>query len=194
MRLPAGRIAALVAATALATFAPAALAQEAPAPTSTAAAAAAEADREARLVAELEAADDPLGSSDSFGSRDSDAPMISKLFSSVLALAAICALAYVLLGKLLPRLLRLSPAARNNMSASAPKGIIEVVDRLPLDQKRTLFLVKVGEELFLVASAGDQLTLLSPVAAGDIDAAPEPVENVLGKFSNLLKERTQKET
>jgi len=152
--------------------------------------------REQRLIAEFEAVGDNPADAVSFGSRDSDSSMIGKLLSSTLALAAICALAYVLLGKLLPRVMQISPAARMSMSASAPRGLIQVIDRLSLEPKRTLYLVKVGERTFLLAGTQNELTMLAPVDSvdGDEPEASEPGENVLGKFSSLLKSQTQKET
>lgn len=149
-----------------------AFAQEAA--TSSAAAAAAEAERlaaEARRLERIAAEngdgldDGGRASGDSLGdgAERPSASFAGKVLQMAIALGAICALAYVLLGKGLPWLMQLSPAARRNLSGSRPRGVIEVVDRLPLDPKRTLYVVKMKSSYFLVGASDQGLSLISRV-------------------------------
>lgn len=82
-------------------------------------------------------------------------------FEMLLSLGVVCLLAYLLLGKLLPRLLRV-PAA------SASGRLLSVVDRLPIDPRRSLMVVKMGEQHFLVGSSEQGLTLLARLDPSEV--------------------------
>lgn len=122
---------------------------------------------------------------------------IAQLFRMLLVLGAICVLAYLVLGKLLPRLLRMSTAGRRGMIAAAPRGLVEVVDRLPLDPRRSLLIVRAGRGYFLVALSDQGMTLLSRLDDPSLDQVePHPSEegSFLGRFGGMLKQRMDKET
>ena len=107
---------------------------------------------------------------------------------------AVCLLAYVILGKMLPWMLALSPAARRNMTAAAPRGTIEVVDRLPLDPKHTLFVIKVKGDYFLVGATEQNMTMISRLDSEALGAGEPPDEGLSNRFVALLGRRAQKES
>jgi flagellar protein FliO/FliZ len=109
----------------------------------------------------------------------------------MLTLGAVCLLAYLSLGKLLPRLMRVQQPI-------AGRNILQVVDRLPIDQRRSIMIIKTGEELYYLVGVTDHgINLLSRLDADDIDTAlatavtPEPPR--LGRFAQALLGRSQKE-
>lgn len=82
----------------------------------------------------------------------------------VVVLGGVCVLAYLLLGKLLPRLMKIeSPVARNH--------IMTVIDRLPLDQRRAILILRIGDGYFLVGAADNGITLLSRLDAAEVSDA-----------------------
>lgn len=80
--------------------------------------------------------------------------LLGALFKMLAVLGVICLLAYFLLGKVLPRLMRVP-------MPTASQKLLTVVDRLPIDQKRTLLVVAVGEQHFLVGAADAGINLIS---------------------------------
>lgn len=118
-----------------------------------------------------------------------------KLFETFLVLLAVCFLAYFVLARVLPRLLQLSPAAQRNMTAVAPRGVVEIIDRLPLDPKRAIVVVKVGASHFLVGMTEEQMTMLAKLDDGDIKELPrhEPTPLFGGRFQKVLERRLGKE-
>ena len=83
-----------------------------------------------------------------------EAPFLPQIFRVLGTLAA-------LLGALLVGLY----AWKRFGAARAPEGgpLIKVLATQPLSPKKALILVAVGEEKFLLATAGEQLTFLTPV-------------------------------
>lgn len=78
---------------------------------------------------------------------------VSMLVRTVVVLGAVVALAYLVLGKGLARLLK---------SQQSGKGrLVSLVERLPLDQKHTLFLIEADGRRFIVGTgeSGTQLVL-----------------------------------
>ena len=132
-----------------------------------------------RLVAEAD-----RGSDERAG-----AELGAQLLKTVLMLGAICAFAYLLLGKALPRVLALSPGARRALGP--PSGLIEVVDRLPLDARRAFYVVKVGEQCFLVGLTDQGMSTLARL---DLEAPlPKGEPERTNLFAALLARR-QKES
>ena len=124
--------------------------------------------------------------------QDDDLPSLGfAFFKMMLTLGAVCLLAYLSLGKLLPRLMRVQQPI-------AGRNILQVVDRLPIDQRRSIMIIKTGEELYYLVGVTDHgINLLSRLDADDIDTAlatavtPEPPR--LGRFAQALLGRSQKE-
>jgi flagellar biosynthetic protein FliO len=74
---------------------------------------------------------------------------------TILALGFVCLLAYVVLRVVLPRL---------NVS-TAGKTMINVIDRAPLDQRRSLYVVKVTGRWLLISSSEGGVQLISELDA-----------------------------
>ena len=83
----------------------------------------------------------------------------SLLLQTILALLLVCVLAYVLLRYGLKWLL---PKREGSL------GAMDVVDRLPLDGRRTLYLVKLGERVFVLAATDSQIQSVGEVSADEI--------------------------
>ncbi len=121
---------------------------------------------------------------------------VAQLLQTVLMLVAICALAYLLLGKLLPKFLGMTAVGRRAMIAAPAQGLLHVVDRLPLDPRRMLMVVRVGEEHFLVGVADQSMTLLARLDDSSFAEALEAGDRgakLLGPFARLLERRMDKE-
>ena len=84
----------------------------------------------------------------------------ASLLQSVLALAAVCVLAWVVLRMF----------SRRGFGVGPTGGRVRVVERIPLDARRMLYVVKVGERLLLLGS-GDGA---SPALITEIDPATMP--------------------
>jgi flagellar biogenesis protein FliO len=113
------------------------------------------------------------------------------LFKMMVTLGAVCLLAYLSLGKLLPKLMRVQ-------APIAGRRILQVVDRLPIDTRRSIMIIKTGEDLYyLVGVTEHGINLLSRLDSDDVDAAlataqsPEPPS--LGRFAQVLLGRSSKE-
>jgi flagellar biosynthetic protein FliO len=74
---------------------------------------------------------------------------------TILALGFVCLLAYVVLRVILPRL---------NLAA-AGKSIVTVVDRTPLDQRRSLYVIEVTGRWLLIAVSEGGVQLISELDA-----------------------------
>jgi flagellar protein FliO/FliZ len=121
-----------------------------------------------------------------------DVDFVGRLFQSFFALAAVVVLIYIILGKGLPKVLQLSPTARRGMIAMPSRGVVEVVDRLPLDPRRSLYVVKVGAAYFLVGVGDQGMTMLSKLDESDLASVAENIPDakpVLERFSSLFGAR-----
>ncbi len=86
--------------------------------------------------------------------------MIWMFVQTILALGFVCLLAYVVLRVVLPRL---------NL-ATAGKNMVTVVDRTPLDQRRSLFVIEVTGRWLLIGVSEGGVQLISEL---DADKAAE---------------------
>lgn len=120
----------------------------------------------------------------------------SQLIQMVFMLGAVVAFAYLVLGKLLPRFFGMSEAGRRAMLAAPTRGVVEVIDRLPLDPRRALLVVRVGGDYFLVGLAGENMSLLSRLDDSELNLpAEKPLEPKLAtRFQRLLERRHEKES
>lgn len=116
---------------------------------------------EADEAAELEAL-----LAESGGGPDAWGPggLLRSFVETALVLGGVCLLAYLLLGKVLPRVLRIPAQA-------ASLNILNVVDRLPLDQRRSLMVVQMGDQHFLLSSTEHGVNLLSRLDSSHVEEA-----------------------
>ncbi|MAQ17578.1 MAG: flagellar biosynthetic protein FliO [Sandaracinus sp.] len=94
-----------------------------------------------------------------------------------LSLVAVCVIAWVILRW----------ASKRGLGASKPGQRMEVLERLPLDPRRSLHLVRVGERILVVGTGEGAPTLLTELAAADVPA-PEPAAQPRS-FAELLRRR-----
>jgi flagellar biogenesis protein FliO len=133
-----------------------------------------------------EPADKPKTPSSSPGERS----LFQAIFQMILVLGAICLLAYLVLGKLLPKLLRIEAPV-------AQKRIMHVIDRLPVDQRRSIVVMRIGGLYFLVGITEHGISLISRLDADDVETALESAEAPtpkLGKIAGVLLGRSEKES
>lgn len=97
--------------------------------------------------------------------------VIWMFFQTILALGFVCLLAYVALRVVLPRL---------NL-ATAGKSMVNVVDRTPLDQRRSLFVIEVTGRWLLIAVSEGGVQLISEL---DPDKAAEASDLVRSAASS----------
>jgi len=95
----------------------------------------------------------------------------SYLLESFVTLLAVCAIAFVVL------------YGARKMGMGRASGGIELVGRLPLDARRSIVLVRVGAQVFLVGVADGGFTKLGELAASDV---PAPVPAAPGGFALAL--------
>lgn len=112
-------------------------------------------------------------------------------FEMVVVLGGVCLLAYLLLGKLLPRLLRVP-------GSLGSRRLLTVIDRMPLDPKRSILIVKMGEQHFLIGNSEHGLTLLSRLDANEVRdamaaAEAEQMTPSWTGWTSLLKRRSPRE-
>ena len=96
------------------------------------------------------------------------------LLQMIAVLGAVCLLAYLLLGKLLPRLLKVP-------MPSAKQRILDIVDRLAIDQRRSIMIIRTGELYFLVGVTEQGINLLSRLDADDVDKALQDARTTADK-------------
>jgi flagellar biogenesis protein FliO len=111
---------------------------------------------------------------------------LAQMLQALFALAGVCVLAWAVLRML----------ARRGFGVGAPRGPsgVHVVERIPLDARRALFVVRAGERTLLLAS-GDAgaprlITELSADASEDdiAQAASDAANEEAGKVANETTE------
>jgi flagellar protein FliO/FliZ len=145
-----------------------------------------------RLAEELERESGAAGALDADSLRDQPArgetpSLLVQLVKMVFTLGAVCLLAYLLLGKLLPKLLRIEPPV-------AQRRIMQVIDRLPLDQRRSILVLRIGDQYFLVGASEGGIHLISKLDADEIIgtlAAQDVEKPSLGKLASLLSRKRE---
>jgi flagellar biogenesis protein FliO len=119
-----------------------------------------------------------------------------QLVQTFFFLIVVCLLAYLVLGKGLPKLLSLSPGAARGMMAAPPRGVVEVIDRLPLDPRRALLVVRVGGSHFLIGVSEQGMSMLARLdesQLGAIQDLPAGSASLWSKFQGLLGQKIDKE-
>lgn len=84
------------------------------------------------------------------------------LFRTVLVLALVISLIYLTLNVGLRRLLGIRPQVYG-------RSVVTVLERVPLDQKRSLFVVRVAGEVLLLGGAEANLALITKLDAAEVD-------------------------
>ncbi len=97
-------------------------------------------------------------------------PYASYIVQTIVTLLAVCALAFVIL------------YGARRLGVGRPRGPIELVGLLPLDARRSIYLVKVLDQVIVVGASEAGFTKLGEMAAGEIP--PEP--QVKASFADAL--------
>ena len=121
---------------------------------------------------------------------DSLPGLTGALLQMVIVLGAVCILAYLLVGKVLPRLMRVQ-------MPTASRRILKVVDRVPIDQRGSILIVSVGDAYYLVGASQAGIHLLSRLEPDVVTAALEdPTGHTpkLSKWAEALLAKRQKES
>jgi flagellar protein FliO/FliZ len=82
----------------------------------------------------------------------------SYVVQTVVTLVAVCAIAFVVL------------YGARRLGVGRPRGPIELVGLLPLDARRSIYLVKVGGQVLVVGASESGFTKLGELAASDLPA------------------------
>jgi flagellar biogenesis protein FliO len=119
------------------------------------------------------------------GRRSTPKSLGTQLVNTVIALGAVVLLAYLLLGKALPKLMRIEPPVAN-------RKVMQVIDRLPLDQRRSILVVRIGEQYFLVGASEGGINLIAKLEADEVAAAlatQEAEKPTLGRLATMLSRK-----
>lgn len=99
------------------------------------------------------------------------------LVQTLLALAAVCVLAWILLRW----------AARRGFGTTFGSGRIQVLERVALDPRRSLYLVRIGDRVLLVGAAdGGGLRTLAELDPRELPERPDPGTG-RGTFADVLR-------
>ncbi len=105
------------------------------------------------------------------------------LFQTLVALAFVCGLAYVIFRVLLPRLT--TNYGANNM--------MRVVDRIGLDTRKSLYIIEVTGRWFLVASSENGVQMISELDAQTATEAEKVILENRQTPSNILNGKSFQE-
>ncbi len=97
--------------------------------------------------------------------------MEAYLIETSVTLAAVCALALVVLW------------GTRRLGVGRPSGPIELCGHLPLDARRSIYLIRVGAQVFIVGVGEGGFTKLGELAASDV---PEGVAARGAPFADIL--------
>lgn len=94
-------------------------------------------------------------------------------------LALVCLLIYFLLRKVLPRIVQM-PGIRNRT--------VKIIERLPLDQKKSLVVVEIQDKAFLLGCSENSINILMELDREKMETKP-PVAAAgsSGSFDSVLK-------
>ncbi len=106
------------------------------------------------------------------------------LFRTALVLGIVIALVYLTLNVGLRKLLGIKP--------STSRGLVTVLERVTLDQKRSLFVVKAGGEVLLLGGSDASLSLITKLDAAEVERQqvhPSPAITMSPMLEKLLGAR-----
>lgn len=111
-----------------------------------------------------------------------DTPLVGSyanyIVQTVVTLVAVCAIAFVIL------------YGARRLGIGRPRGPISLVGLLPLDARRSIYLVKVAEQVIVVGASEAGFTKLGELAATDVPAeAPAPPLPFADVLSRAFKKR-----
>lgn len=135
---------------------------QAPAPTPTASSAAAADPRQRSIIEEYERVEAQTRAE--HASREESPGFGAAFFQMVLVLGGVVALAYLILAKLLPKVMRIEAPV-------APRRLLTVIHRLPLDQRRSVLVLKMASQYFLIGAGDGGIELLSRLDAAEVERA-----------------------
>lgn len=98
-------------------------------------------------------------------------PYAGYIVQTLVTLLAVCALAFVVL------------YGARRLGIGRPRGPIALVGMLPLDARRSIYLVKVADQVLVVGASEAGFTKLGEVAAKDV---PEEVAAPATPFADVL--------
>jgi flagellar protein FliO/FliZ len=93
-------------------------------------------------------------------------------------LALVCLLIYFLLRKVLPRVVQM-PGIRNRT--------VKIIERLPLDQKKSLVVVEIQDKAFLLGCSENSINILMELDREKIEIKPPVAAGGAGSFDSVLK-------
>jgi flagellar protein FliO/FliZ len=106
------------------------------------------------------------------------------LIETFVTLIAVCGLAFVVLW------------GARRLGVGRPSGPIELRGHLPLDARRSIYLVKVGDQVFVVGVGEGGFTKLGEIPAGElptVEAARAPFADILARAMGRPTKPTGKE-
>jgi flagellar protein FliO/FliZ len=108
-------------------------------------------------------------------------PYASYIVQTLVTLLAVCALAFVVL------------YGARRLGVGRPRGPIELVGLLPLEARRSIYLVKVAGQVIVVGASEAGFTKLGEIAASELPAeAPAPAASFAEVFARVLgRERSK---
>lgn len=93
------------------------------------------------------------------------------LIETFVTLLAVCGLAFVVL------------YGARRLGVGRPRGPIQLVGQLPLDARRAIYLVQVGDQVLVVGASEAGLTKLGEMAAREL---PAPSPTTAAPFADVL--------
>ncbi len=95
-------------------------------------------------------------------------PYAGYIVQTIVTLLAVCALAFVVL------------YGARRLGVGRPRGPIELVGLLPLDARRSIYLVKVAGQVLVVGASEAGFTKLGEIAAADVPLEVKPAPAAFG--------------
>jgi flagellar biogenesis protein FliO len=91
------------------------------------------------------------------------------LLETLLTLAVVCTAAFAVL------------YGARRLGVGRPNGPVTLAGHLPLDGRRAIYLVRVGEQVFVVGASEAGLTKLGEIPAADLPVQASEPESAFGK-------------
>lgn len=106
-------------------------------------------------------------------------PYASYIVQTIVTLLAVCAIAFAVL------------YGARRLGIGRPRGPIELVGLLPLDARRSIYLIKVAGQVIVVGASEAGFTKLGEIPAGEvpIDAKAEASSSFAEVFARALSKR-----
>ncbi len=103
-------------------------------------------------------------------------PYASYIVQTLVTLLAVCAIAFVVL------------YGARRLGIGRPRGPIELVGLLPLEARRSIYLVKVADQVIVVGASEAGFTKLGEIAASEIPGeAPQATMSFADVFARVLR-------